>query len=109
MQALCDAFPVSDETVQLTEDLKKRAVRATLLARQLVPLGDEEEVSYCEEELGLLLMQEVRDLPPAYDQLTNRPDKASPEYLWHCKQAGEVHFCFLEAPMPASACELNPV
>ena len=67
---MCRGFTFSEEVVSL---LRRRALRATLIARQLVDAKSEQEACYCEHELGNLLLEESRDLPPTYDQLQRKP------------------------------------
>jgi len=69
--------------------LKQRAWRATLIARQLVPPGEDQEETYCEHELATILMGECRDLPPGYDQLRRQPVRDD-RFLWSYREAALV-------------------
>ena len=77
------------EQQDLLPELKRRAWRATLIARQLVDQGSKEEVSYQEHELANLMLRESRDLPPAYDQLQRKPARDA-DFLWRCREAAAV-------------------
>ena len=72
--------------------LRRRALRATFIARQLVDGNSEQEASYCEHELGNLLLEESRDLPPMYDQLQRKPIKDA-DLNWQLTEAANVG-CF---------------
>lgn len=87
LDELCYEASPSEEALQLGQDLRQRALRSTLIARQLVPLGEEQEVSYWEEELGLFLLQEVRDLPPQAGRL---PAGDGEQRRWNCREAAQV-------------------
>ena len=60
-----------------------------LVARQLVDTTDDQEVAYREYELGHFFLEECRDLPPMYDQLSRRPVKDG-NFFWRCRTAAEV-------------------
>ena len=65
-------------------------MRSTLLARQLVSAGDEQDDSYYEEELALQLLEDVRNQPPFFDQVRRVPDRRSPEVRRTWQEAAEV-------------------
>ena len=85
---MCRGFTIPAEVLSL---LRQRALRATFIARQLVDLSREEEASYCEHELGNLLLEESRDLPPVYDQLQRKPIKGA-DITWQLTEAANVLF-----------------
>ena len=78
------------EAGEKLRNLKQRAWRATLVARQLVPPGEEEEEGpYCEHELANMLMGECRNLGPGYDQLWRQPIKDE-RFRWSYQEAAQV-------------------
>ena len=65
-------------------------MRSTLLARQLIPAGDEQDDSYYEEELALQLLEDVRNEPPFFDQVRRVPDRSSAEVRRTWQEAAKV-------------------
>lgn len=96
---LLDSIALSNSEIlegygDLLSLLQHKAQRANLIAWQLVDQEAEAEAAYRECELANMLLEEVRDLPPHYDQLRTKPvrDEA---YFWRCREASEVSFQLL--------------
>ena len=80
---------LSQEQQNLTQQLRRSTLMASLMARQVVPQAEEHESSYMEEALGTFLLTECRDWLPLYDQLQRRPERDA-AYLWNCRRAAQV-------------------